>query len=559
MHPYLTYTVLAVAALAVGLLIHRYRRIAKALSASERRYRSIITAMREGIVFQQRDGQIVSCNRRAEEILGLTAAQIEGRCSLDPRWRAIREDGSPFPEEEHPAMVTLRTGEPCRSVPMGVHTPDGHLRWISINSEPLFEGDSPQPAAVVTSFEDVTERRQTEQRLIQTQKLDALGKLTGGVAHDFNNLLAVVLGNLDMVAEKLDRLSSIEDAEALPALLRDGDLRGNVAQALRAAGRGAELAQSLLAFSRRQTLAPEITDVNRLLHEIEPMLRRVLPPAIAVHVELEPDIAMTRVDRARLENALLNLVINARDAMPSGGTLRIESASAVVDADQAAREDGQLRPGPYVLLTVTDTGVGMTPETLARAVEPFFSTKEASRGAGLGLSTVYGFAKQSEGFLNIQSEPRAGTSVRLYLPAVHGEEPTAARDEPAGTWRGKPFVLVVEDDEAVRGVVTSMLESLGCRVLTAARGEHALELLRQQPTFDLLLTDVALPGGLTGIDVARQAHQLRSGLQIFFMSGYPEDAARAEGLLRPGENLLVKPFRKSDLARLLQRAVPGPG
>ena len=529
-----------------------------ALADSERRYRSMINALGEGIIFQQPDGKIIASNRRAEEILGLTAAQIEGRDSLDPRWRAVHEDGTPFPGEEHPTMVTLRTGKPCRSVVMGVHRPDRSLRWISINSEPLF-GDGGKVSAVVCSFADITERRVAEERLFQAQKMDALGQLTGGIAHDFNNLLAIILGNLDLAEHHLSSLRAAPDATRMRELACDEKLERYLKQALYAAGRSAELIQHLLSFGRRQTLKPEVTDLSRLLIETEAMLRRALGETITVRTILPPDLGKTRIDQAQLETALLNLAINARDSMPAGGSLTIEASNVEIEGSDAMREGGEVRAGSYIMLAVSDTGTGMPPNVLAHAFEPFFTTKEFGKGTGLGLAMVYGFVNQSGGFARIHSEEGKGTTVQLYLPRVSGEANAPAPAQGPVSLERKLRMLVVEDELALRSLVTTMLEEMGCVVLTAENGPRALELLRTGGTFDLLVTDLVLPGGLTGVDIAREAQALCPDLRILFMSGYPEGAVRSNSMLRPGDNLLKKPFRKGELVEFVLRALGSRG
>jgi PAS domain S-box-containing protein len=529
-----------------------------ALADSERRYRSMINALGEGIVFQQQDGKIIANNRRAEEILGLTAAQIAGRDSLDPRWRAVREDGTPFPGDEHPTMVTLRTGKPCRSVVMGVHRPDGSLRWISINSEPLF-GDGGEVSAAVCSFADITERREAEERLFQAQKMDALGQLTGGIAHDFNNLLAIILGNLDLIEHHLANLRDAPDAVRMRELACDERLERYLKQALYAAGRGAELIQHLLSFGRRQTLRPEVTDLNRLLIETEAMLRHALGETIVVQTVLPADLGKTRIDQAQLETALLNLAINARDSMAAGGRLTIEASNVEIERGEAEREAGKIRPGPYVLLAVSDTGSGMPPDVLAHAFEPFFTTKEVGKGTGLGLAMVYGFVNQSGGFARIRSREGEGTTVQLYLPRVDSEVRTPEPVQAPVKLTGEPRMLLVEDELALRSLVTTLLEEMGCVVLTAESGPRALELLRNEGPFDLLLTDLVLPGGLSGVDVAKKAKALCPGLRILFMSGYPEGAVGSNQILRPGDNLLRKPFRKGDLVEYVLRTLGSRG
>jgi CheY-like chemotaxis protein len=366
--------------------------------------------------------------------------------------------------------------------------------------------------------------------------MEAVGQLTGGLAHDFNNLLTGITGSLELLNTRL-------------AQGRLKDLDRYILAAQGAANRAAALTHRLLAFSRRQTLDPKPTNVNRLVTDLEELIRRTIGPSIGLEVVGTVGLWTTLVDPNQLENALLNLCINARDAMPEGGRLTVETGNRWLDA-RAAR-DRELPPGQYVSLCVSDTGTGMTPEVIARAFDPFFTTKPIGMGTGLGLSMIYGFAKQSGGQVRIYSEPGQGTMVCIYLPRHHGpEESEEAVPELAGAPRAEQneTVLVVDDEPTVRMLVTEVLEELGYRAIEAADGAAGLKVLQSDMRIDLLVTDVGLPGGMNGRQVADAGRALRPGLRVLFITGYAENAAVGNGHLDPGMQVLTKPFSMDTLA-----------
>jgi CheY-like chemotaxis protein len=387
----------------------------------------------------------------------------------------------------------------------------------------------------------VTAQRDAESRLHQVQKMDAVGQLTGGIAHDFNNLLTVIIGALDL------------DAERIPV-----ELRPSLKQALRAAERGAALTHRLLAFSRQQTLMAQKVDFNRLIQGMDELLRRALGEHVDVELKLAPDLWPALADGGQVENSLLNLAINARDAMPEGGKLAIETANVHLDEDYAG-SNSEVTPGDYVMMAVTDTGTGMAPEVLVHAFEPFFTTKEVGKGTGLGLSMIYGFAKQSGGHLKIYSEIGHGTTVRLYLPRLANVGETAGV-VPVAAAPGKgggETILVVEDNPDVRRLVLRQLSDLGYAVIEAANGPQAMKILNDGVAIDLLFTDVVMPGGMTGRQLAEAAKASRPGLKTLFTSGYTEDSVLRLGKLDPGVRLLSKPYRKHELATRIREALDG--
>jgi signal transduction histidine kinase len=409
----------------------------------------------------------------------------------------------------------------------------------------------PFEGGLTVYFRDIAAQRETEEKLRQSQKLEALGQLTGGIAHDVNNLLTVILGNFEMLA-----MSAEERGE-------DGALDLTMADAgLKAGESASQLMHRLLAFSRRQPLSPQVVDVAALLGSLEPLLRRTLGEQVALRIGWAEGVWPALVDPAELENAILNLAINARDAMPAGGRLSIEAANVPIDRVYAAVA-GLDRIGDYVMLSVADTGHGMSRDVLAKAFDPFFTTKQPGKGTGLGLSMVYGFARQSGGHATIDSETEAGTIVRLYLPRTTGSEPTAEAENARDAARGHETILLVEDNDLVRAHTDAMLRGLGYEVLTAADGPDALALLsarlraRGAPP-DLLLTDVVLPGGMSGRDVANAAVRMVPTLRVLFASGYPGNVLLENGRMVPGAELVGKPFRRVQLAARIRTQLAGP-
>jgi PAS domain S-box-containing protein len=380
--------------------------------------------------------------------------------------------------------------------------------------------------------DEVAERTKAEEALRQAQKMEAIGQLTGGIAHDFNNLLQGVIGSLHMLRSRA-------------AAGRTADLGRYVDAALTSANRAAALTHRLLAFARRQPLDPKATDANRLVASMEDLVRRTVGPSIEVETVLAGGLWPILCDPHQLENALLNLCINARDAMPEGGRLTVETANAHLDdAYVAAQRD--VTPGQYVALCVTDTGAGMSPHVIARAFDPFFTTKPLGQGTGLGLSMVYGFARQSEGHVRIYSEEGHGTTVKLYLPRHRGEARSETQRDAqlavASTTTAGETVLVVEDEAVVRLLVVEVLEEMGYVPLEAVDAATGLRCLEAAPRVDLLITDVGLPGGMNGRQLADAARQIRPDLKVLFITGYAQNAAVGNGLLEPGMAMLSKPF-----------------
>ena len=419
--------------------------------------------------------------------------------------------------------------------------------WFEIALRPLYGRDGAligafQQSRNITTRVRAQERlREAQSALQRAQKMEALGQLTGGVAHDFNNLLQVVSGNLQLL---MGDVAGNEDGER------------RVKNALAGVARGAKLAAQLLAFGRRQPLEPKVISVSRFIRGLDDLLRRALGGEIELETVVSGGLWNTLVDPGQLENAVLNLAINARDAMDGQGRLTLEAGNAFLD-DDYARQHEDIKAGQYVMIAVTDTGCGMSPEIVERVFEPFFSTKAEGKGTGLGLSMVYGLVKQSAGHIKIYSEAGQGSTIKLYLPRALGAEEVVTETKPGPVEGGKETILVVEDDDEVRETVVAMLTELGYEVRTAREAEGALRQIADGEAVDLLFTDVVMPGPLRSPDLARRAQELAPGLAVLFTSGYTENAIVHGGRLDQGVDLLSKPYSREALALKIRAVLQG--
>lgn len=415
----------------------------------------------------------------------------------------------------------------------------GKIRTVREEGEVTLDANG-TPIILHGTVQDITEQTETEARLRQAQNLESVGQLTGGIAHDFNNLLMVIMGNLELLKY---------DLEDLPSSTQLIDAATNAAR------RGTELTQRLLAFARRQALHPEVVDLRHLLREMNPILRRTMGENIDIEMVGGAGLWRCETDISQLENAILNIVINAHDAMPDGGKLTIETGNAYLD-DEFALTHTDINPGQYVLLSVSDTGHGMTAEIMKQVFEPFFTTKEAGRGSGLGLSMVYGFITQSGGCVQLYSEIDEGTTVKIYLPRTRrATDDTGNFRKLAGEPQGSgEHILVVEDDSAVLKLAVELLERLGYRTSQAENAQQAMEILESDQEIMLLLTDVILSGGKNGAELAAAALGKWPELQVLYMSGYTENAIVHQGRLDDGIQLLAKPFTKLQLSRKVRKA-----
>ena len=648
--------------------ITEQRKIEEELRASESRYRHLFESMLQGVVYQSRSGRIVLANPAAERILGLDAAGLNGRTSDDPEWGAIREDGSPYPGEEHPAMLALRTGREVRGQVIGIHNPvAGERRWLRVDAVPQFGDGDPEPNAVYTTFSDITEAKQAEERirfqaelldsigeaviavdtewraiyvnqraealygwpaeelvgrcidetietgavaaefeegmarlaaggswtgervvrdrhgrnfparisvspitagngqmigavsvssdmtewrsleeqLRQAQKMEAMGQLTGGVAHDMNNLLTVVLSSVGLLEEAMPRTS--------------GGSRGELAAIRSAAEQAAEMVQKLLAFSRKRELRIAPTRVGPHLRQAARMLERLLPDDVRVELETPESMPAVAVDAGALQQIILNLGTNARDAMPGGGHLHISAEPVHLDADTCELQ-GWGRPGDFVRVTVSDTGAGMDEEAKTRIFEPFYTTKPIGRGTGLGMAVVYGLMKQHGGFVNVYSEAGRGTAVKLYFPASAEGPAAVAATTSVQAPGGTESILVVEDDAAILRVAERALASRGYAVVAVPDGEEALRVLRGEGARpELIVTDVIMPK-LGGAGLYREVRRMGSRARFLFTSGYSGDElAEGSGVPASASAFLPKPWTVPELLHKVREVLDAGG
>lgn len=509
----------------------KIRKLAEDLEKSLKQLRAVTDHLPVLIAYVDRDMKFRFINKTAEIWYGRGADKILGYSIADILER---------PPTASPAELfeSLAKG-PVRDVRTRKQ-PDGTTRTLDVIQVPDFGADG-KVCGYYALLTDITDRMATEAQLRQAQKLDAIGKLTGGIAHDFNNLLAIILGNLELAKE---------------AAAGGIDPSNNIDVALRATDQGAELTRSLLSFARQQSLSPKSLKLSELVGEMIALMRRTIPENISIDVFAAKDLWACHADPSQVKNALLNLILNGRDAMPSGGRMMIETANVTL-ADEAAEAD--IATGDYVMLAVSDTGAGMPPSVVAQAFEPFFTTKEIGHGTGLGLSMVYGFAKQSNGNVKIYSEVGHGTVVKLYLPRSNALSDNFPETQQAAPLLGKhnETVLVVEDNADVRRLTAAMLTSLSYRVLDCENPREALAKLAEEPAIDLLLTDVVLSDSMNGPQLAAAARDMKPALKLLFMSGYTENALKHSEAPLQSVRLLQKPFRKQDLARAVRQALAG--
>ncbi len=508
----------------------------KALREGGEQLRTVVDTAVDGVILINARGHVLMFNPACERLFGYRADDVIGQ-----NVRMLMPE--PYRQEHDGYLSNYRETSAAKIIGVGreVHglRKDGSIFPMDLSvGEAKQEGES----IFVGIIHDLTSRKRTEEQLVQAQKMETVGQLSGGIAHDFNNLLTVILGN----------------AEALSLRLKARDDLRQLADTIAAAAeRGAELTRGLLAFSRRQVLQPAVIDCNVLVESMRALVRRMLREDIKLNVATSPKPVVALADAAQLESALLNLSLNAQDAMPNGGTLTFTTTELELD-NSAFGGDAGIKAGHYVCISVTDDGVGMPRDVVERAFEPFFTTKEVGKGSGLGLSMVYGFAKQSNGHVSIYSEIGLGTSIRLYLPIAEGAEPALPRSSNTKAIGGDEKILVVEDDPFVRSHAISTLEGVGYRVIVASDGPEALSLLRGGADPDLLFTDVVMPGGMSGWDLAALAREMRPSLKVLFTSGYPLEALADRGQVAPGAPLLSKPYRIADLAKRVRDVLDAP-
>ena len=513
-------------------------------AADDRIYERLIQSVVDYAIYMlDLEGRVISWNAGAEKIKGYAAAEIIGDNFARFYTPEERDAGAPQNALRLAAAEGRFAAEGWRL------RKDGTRFWAMVVIDPVRADGELIGFAKITR--DMTELREAQlelersrQALFQAQKMEAVGQLTGGLAHDFNNLLTGVTGSLDLMRRRLDQG-------------RISELDRYITAAQGATSRAAALTHRLLAFSRRQTLEPKAVDANKLVAGMEELVRRTVGPGILVQTDLSDELWTCFCDPNQLENAILNLCINGRDAMGDGGRLIVETANAVIDADAAAQRD--MPPGEYVAVAVSDTGRGISPELLPRVLEPFFTTKAAGKGTGLGLSMIYGFAKQSGGQIRIYSEIGEGTTVRLYLPRHRGDaQAEQPKEQPAKPPAGRgETVLIVDDEPTIRMLVSDTLADLGYQAIEAADAPTGLKLLESDVAIDLLITDVGLPGGMNGKQMADVARRRRPDLKVLFITGYTENAAISNGRLERGMHVLSKPFPMEKLATRIRAIIEG--
>jgi two-component system cell cycle sensor histidine kinase/response regulator CckA len=509
----------------------------EALRESEDLMRRVINTVPAYVVVKDRDGNFVQANLGAAAHYSTTAEDMIGRNEIEYVGiaGASEEEIRGFLAADREVIDAKRP----KFIPEVLSTtPDGTQKWAQVVKAPLAVQGNPD-CVLVVAF-DITERKLLEERLLQSQKMEAVGTLAGGVAHDFNNLLTAIIGYSELVLQQLDPLSP---------------QYGDVGQIKRAADRAADLTRQLLAFSRRQMLQPEVLDLNAVVSNIMRMLERLVGEDIDLATRLDPKLGQMKVDPGQIEQVIMNLIVNAREAMPQGGSLTIETRN--VELDEAyAREHAEVRAGPYALLAVSDTGEGMDEETVARIFEPFFTTKEM--GTGLGLSTVYGIVKQSGGHLSVYSAPGVGTTFKVHLPLVEYERTDSSAGAAVPDTGGSETILLVEDDESVRELARRSLRKSGYTVLDARDGVEALRICQEwEGVPHLLVTDVVMPGGMSGRQLAERVVSLYPEMKVLYMSGYTSDAILRHGVLDSSIPFLEKPFTPVSLAHKVREVLDG--
>jgi PAS domain S-box-containing protein len=509
---------------------------------TERQFRLLVQSVTDYAIFMLNPrGDVVSWNAGAQRCKGYETAEILGQHFSRFYTEEDRRQGTPD-------AVLKAAQEMGRYESEGTRVrKDGSQFWAHVVIESIHD-EQGELVGFAKVTRDITQQRESQRALeeargalFQSQKMEAIGQLTGGVAHDFNNLLTVILGGLESIGRQIPMLP---ESAATTRIARSRELAAVGVQ------RAATLTNRLLAFARQQPLVPQPVDANQLVAGMAELLRRTLGEGVALETVLGGGLWPTFIDAHQLENALLNLAVNARDAMPNGGRLTIETANAHLDEAYVGDLSEIVAPGQYVLIATSDTGTGMDGATIQRAFEPFFTTKPIGQGTGLGLSQVYGFIRQSAGHIKIYSELGEGTTVKLYLPRYRGADPeerTAVKHHlPVAI--GDECILVVEDDEVLRGYATDILQELGYRVIAAANGSSALASLARHPEIQLLFTDVVMPGGLNGRQLADQARAGKPGLKVLFTTGYTRNAIVHHGRLDADIDLITKPYSFEQLA-----------
>jgi len=471
-------------------------------------------------------------NRNHETLLGFTAQEMEGKYLGD--WHATEEGRN----------LAIMASKGIIEEGVSLDAVEGSLLHKNGTEIPfLLTGvrvESPDGPMLAGVGIDLTERRRLEEELRQSQKMESIGQLAGGIAHDFNNILTTIMGSIDLARNITD--------PAAPVI-------GYLDNTMRAAQSAGKLTRQLLAFSRKEVIAPRVLDLNQVLDGMKGMLCRLLGEDIELMIRQSTDLWLTMIDPGQLDQIILNLAVNARDAMLNGGTLSLETANVILDNSYKARHPGA-SPGEYVMLSVSDTGTGMTPEVMSHLFEPFYTTKEMGRGTGLGLATVFGAVKQNKGLVDVYSEPGVGSTFKIFLPHAVGTCETVSHSDPTHPVpSGSETILLAEDDPGIRAIAEEFLTRLGYRVLACADGNSALDAAIAAGSIDLLVTDLIMPGGMNGKELANRMIPMHCNLKVLYTSGYTADIIGRHGMLEPGVDFLPKPYLPADLARRVRESL----
>jgi len=513
------------------------KRAEEALKESEQRFRTVAKYNYHWESWVGPDGKYIYVSPSCERITGYLAEEF----MKDPELftRIVHPDDRETVSMHMKSYVDTE-GTEGNHIDFRIITRGDAIRWISHYCQLVYDEEGNR-LGVRASNRDFTERAKLREQLTQSQKMEGIGRLAGGVAHDFNNLLTTIIGYTEIMLTQVDQ---------------EGPLRSGMEEIKKASDRAADLTRQLLAFSRKQMMHPVVLNLNYPLAEMDKMLRRLIGEDIDLITVLEPELWKVKFDPGQMDQVVMNLAVNAKDAMPEGGKLTIETANVFLDEAYVRRHGIELKPGPFVVLAVSDTGFGMDGETQSHVFEPFFTTKEKGKGTGLGLSTVYGIVKQSGGFIWVYSEPGQGTTFKIYLPKSEAEEAFAEEEQiQPQHLEGSGTILLAEDDDSARKLIRSVLQDYGYRVLEAQDGEEALRLFEQhEGPIHLLLTDVVMPG-MNGRELAESLQPLQPKMKVLYMSGYTDNAVVQHGVLEPGMSFIQKPFTPKDLASEVRKVL----
>jgi PAS domain S-box-containing protein len=521
----------------------RYAIEGKRAQQNLRRERDLISRIMEtspvGIVVADQSGKITFANHCAENVLGLTKDAIDARTASVLDWQLPDAEGGPREEKSLPLKQILESGQPVQDVCHAIDFPNHRRVLLSVNATPIFDAAGKIDGMIVT-VEDITERLALESQLRQSQKMECVGQLAAGIAHDINNILTIIQGHAGIL---------------LNSMPPNGDAVRSLKQISAASERAAGFIRHLLTFSRKQIFQTKILDLNTMLRNLEYMLPRMLGEQITLETCYRPDLPPIAADTSMIEQIVMNLIINSRDAMPKGGKLLIETSAIEIGADHV-RQNPEARTGGFLCLTVTDTGCGMERKVLQRIFEPFFTTKAVGEGTGIGLATVYGIVKQHHGWAEIESEVGVGTTFKIFLPVVHDETPVApaAAPKPETINGGEETILIVEDEINLLELVRKILERYQYNILVASSGAEALRVWDEHKgQIDLLLTDMIMPGGMSGSDVAVELKKRKPGLKVIFTSGYSSELV-GKDFGQGNTAFLPKPYQPQQVARMVRDA-----